>query len=111
LPGTVTSLQEVADAINRSANNTGVTASVVKDAKGQRLALVSKASGAAGNLTVTGAAAFNAGVEGKNAVLNVDGVPIESATNTVSGALTGVDLKLSGADEKTVVQIGIASDT
>ncbi len=111
LPATVKTLQDVADAINQSADNTGVTASVVTDAHGQRLTLVSNASGADGNLTVTGAATFNQGVEGKNALVNVDGVPIENATNTVSGALNGVDLQLSSADQNTVVQIGIAPDT
>jgi flagellar hook-associated protein 2 len=111
LPGTITNLQDAANAINRSAQNTGVTASVVNDANGQRLTLVSKSSGKDGNLTVTGAATFHQGVEGKNALLNVDGVPVESATNTVSGALTGVDLLLSSADQDTVVQIGIAPDT
>ena len=111
LPSTVKSLQAVADAINQSAQNTGVTASVVTDANGQRLALVSKSSGKDGNLTVSGAATFHQGMEGKNALVTVDGVPVESATNTVSGALTGVDLQLSGADKDTVVQIGIAPDT
>jgi flagellar hook-associated protein 2 len=50
-------------------------------------------------------------VEGKNSLGSVDGVPFENATNTVSGALTGVDLQLSGSDKNTVVQIGIAPDT
>ena len=111
LPATVKSLQEAANAINQSVENTGVTASVVTDANGQRLALVSKSSGRDGNLTVSGAATFHQGVEGKNALANVDGVPIENATNTISGALTGVDLQLSGADKNTVVQIDISPDT
>jgi len=111
LPDTIKTLQDVADAINQSADNTGVTASVVQDANGQRLALVSTSSGAAGNLTVTGDVTFHQGVEGQDALLSVDGVPVDSATNTVSGVLTGVDLQLSGADKNTVVQIGINPDT
>lgn len=111
LPDTLTNLQDVADAVNESANNTGVTASVVTDARGQRLALVSRSSGADGNLTVTGAVTFYQGVEGKDALGSVDGVPFDSATNILSGVLTGVDLQLSGADPNSTVQIGIAPDT
>lgn len=111
LPSTVKTLQDVADAINQSAQNTGVKASVVTDATGQRLALVSKTSGEGGNLTVTGGVSFHQGVEGKDALGSVDGVPFDSATNTLSGVLTGVDLQLSGADKNAVVQIGIAPDT
>jgi flagellar hook-associated protein 2 len=111
IPDTIKTLQDVADAINGSANNTGVTASVITDANGQRLALVSKTSGKDGNLTVTGAVNFTQGVEGKSANLTVDGVPIESTTNTVTGALQGVDLVLSGSDPNTTVHIGVTPDT
>jgi flagellar hook-associated protein 2 len=111
LPATISSLQDVADAINRSADNTGVTASVITDANGQRLALVSRTSGEAGNLTVTGAATFNQGVAGQDALLTVDGVPIDSATNSVGGAVPGVNLQLNNADPKTTVQIGVTPDT
>jgi len=111
LPATVKTLQDVADAINQSAQNTGVKASVVTDATGQRLALVSKTSGEGGNLTVTGGVSFHQGVEGKDALGSVDGVPFDSAANTLTGVLTGVDLQLSGADKNTVVQIGIEPDT
>ena len=111
LPDTIKTLQDVADAINGSTDNTGVTASVISDANGQRLALVSKTSGEDGNLTVSGAVNFTQGVKGQNAMLAVDGVPIESTSNTVTGALTGVDLTLSGSDPNTKVQIGITPDT
>lgn len=111
LPNSIKTLQDVADAINGSAGNTGVTASVISDANGQRLALVSNSSGKDGNLTVTGAVNFTQGVKGQNATLTVDGVPIESTSNTVSGALTGVDLTLLGSDPNTKVQIGITPDT
>lgn len=107
----VKTLQDVADAINSSKDNSGVTASVVTDAKGQRLALVSKSSGKDGNLTVSGGVTFHQGVEGKNATMTVDGVPVESATNTVTGALCGITFQLTGADSETKIQIGIASDT
>lgn len=111
LAGDFKGLQDVADAINKSASNTGVTASVVSDAKGERIALVSKSSGADGNLTVSGPVTFHQGVEGKNALLRVDGVPVENATNTITGALSGITLQLSSADPETTVQVDIAPDT
>ena len=54
VPSGDNTLQQVADYINSS--NYGVTANVVTDAQGSRLALVSKTSGVAGNLTVTSTA-------------------------------------------------------
>jgi len=111
LPNPVKTLQDVADAINSSAGNTGVTASVITDASGQRLTLVSKNSGAAGNLTVRGAVTFNQGVAGKDALLTVDGVPVDSASNTVTGAVTGLTFLATGADPNTTVQIGVTPDT
>jgi flagellar hook-associated protein 2 len=111
LPGTIKSLQDVADAINNSAQNTGVTASVMTDATGQRLALVSKSSGAAGNLTVSGGVTFHQGEAGQDAILTVDGLPVDSASNTVTGAVTGVTFTIAGADPKTTVQIGITPDS
>lgn len=111
LPNTIKTLQDVADAINGSANNTGVTASVQNDTNGQRLVLVSKASGAAGNLTVTGGVNFNQGVAGVDATGSVDGVPFDSASNTLTGVISGVSLQLESGAPGTTVQIGIAPDT
>ncbi len=81
------------------------------DAKGQRLVLVSKASGAAGNLTATGTVNFNQGVEGLDATGTVDGVPFDSASNTLTGVITGVSLQLESDAPDTTVQIGISPDT
>ena len=55
IPSTDTTLQQAASYIN--SGSYGVTASVVTDSDGSRLALTSKTSGAAGNLTVTSSAA------------------------------------------------------
>ena len=109
LPSTIKTLQDVANAINNSAQNTGVTASVVNDAGGQRLTLMSKSSGLAGNLTVSGAVSFRQGEPGQDALLNIDGIPYDSASNTVTGA-DGVTYTVTGADKNTTVQIGVAPD-
>jgi len=102
-----TTLAGIASYIN-SNSNLGFTATVVQDAGGARLALVSNTSGAPGNLTVTGSlsytdstgaaqtASFHQGVQGTNASLTVDGIPVSSTTNTISNAINGVTLTLNG---------------
>jgi flagellar hook-associated protein 2 len=76
----------------------GVTASVVTDAGGARLALYSQSTGTPGALAITNndtALTFNAPIGGTNASLTIDGVPLSSTTNTVSGAIEGVTLNLA----------------
>jgi flagellar hook-associated protein 2 len=110
IPSGDNTLQQVADYINSS--NYGVTANVVTDAQGSRLALVSKTSGAAGNLTVTSSAVnFTQGTAGVDARLTVDGVPIDSSTNTVTSALPGVTLNLASGVPDTPVAINVAADS
>ena len=110
IPSGDNTLQQAADYINSS--NYGVTANVATDAQGSRLVLVSKTSGAAGNLTVTSSALnFNQGTAGVDAQLNVDGVPIDSSTNTVTSALPGVTLNLASASPNTQVTVSVAADT
>jgi flagellar hook-associated protein 2 len=110
-------LTKIAAAINTQ--TTAVRASVINDANGARLAFVSAASGAPGNLAVTGslhrsdttAINFNQAVAGLNAVLTVDSVPISSTTNTVSNVINGVTLNLTGATGNTPVTLTVAPDT
>lgn len=110
VPAGDNSLQQVASYINSSSY--GVTATVVTDAQGSRLALTSKTSGAAGNLTVTSTALnFHQGTAGVNAQLTVDGVPMDSATNTITTALPGVTLDLANTAPGTPVTITVAADT
>ena len=113
---TVDSSNDTLDGLAASINNLaiGVSASVVNDANGARLTLVSNASGAANDLTVTnetGGLSFTKGSTGTNASLTVDGVPISSASNVVTGAVAGLTLNLVGADPNTQVQVGIAPDS
>ncbi|MBZ5697837.1 MAG: flagellar filament capping protein FliD [Acidobacteriia bacterium] len=110
-------LTQIAAAINNQ--TTAVQASVVQDANGARLAIVSTASGAPGDLAVTGslhqidatAINFHQAVAGLNAVLTVDGVPISSATNTVSNVINGVTLNLTASTGSTPVTLTVAPDT
>jgi len=100
-------LSDLASAINSA--NLGVSANVLTDANGSRLSLVSGTSGSAGQQTVTsnltdanadttknptGALNYNATVTGLNANLTIDGVPLTSASNTVTNLIPGVTFQL-----------------
>jgi len=109
IPTSDTTLQDAASYIN--SGGYGVTASVVTDSVGSRLVLNSNTSGAAGNLTVTSSATDFTTTAGVDAELTVDGVPVDSSTNTVTGAIPGVTLSLGAADPNTPVLISVEPDT
>jgi flagellar hook-associated protein 2 len=110
-------LSTLAAAINSA--GAGVTASVISDSSGSRLSLVSGTSGSAGQLTVTSALsdatkgvnlANNTGTPGADASLNVDGIALTSASNTVSTAIPGVTFQLLAADVGSPVQVEITNN-
>jgi flagellar hook-associated protein 2 len=122
-------LADVASAINSA--NLGLTANVLADSSGSQLSLVSGTSGADGKLTVasaltdannvtatntTGTLNYNVGVTGEDASLTIDGVPLTSASNTVSNLIPGVTFQLlaPSAEESgntlEQVQVVIAND-
>ncbi len=104
-------LNKLAASIN--SQNLGVSASVVNDANGARLALVSNSTGAPGDLTVSGNTTglnFTKAVTGSNASLTVDGIPISSTTGTVTGVIPGVTLQL-GSPSASPVSLTIGADT
>ena len=105
-------LKIAVDTINSA--KLGVTASLVSDASGTRLVLVSNTSGSAGDLTIVSSPAslaLHTGTAGQNAKLTVDGVPIESATNDVSGAIPGMMLHLNGDTTGLPARLSISRDT
>ena len=91
----VNTLDQLATSIN--SQNLGVNASVITDSTGSRLALVAAASGKAADFSVTtqSGLTFKHGVTGGDASLEVDGVPITSSSNTVTGAIAGLTLNLT----------------
>jgi flagellar hook-associated protein 2 len=110
----VNTLSDLAKAINSS--GVGVNASVVSDANGDRLALVSQTTGSAADFTVSSSdptfSMTRAGDPATNASLTVDGIPISSATNTISGAIAGLTLNLTGTTTpNNPATVTIASDT
>lgn len=123
-------LAEVRDMVN--AANAGITASVLSDASGARLVFNSAASGAANGFRVSvtdtdgnnvdasglSALAYNPAVgvvtmaqalAAANAAALVNGVPVSSATNTLTNLVEGMTLTLNRTTS-TAVQITTAAD-
>lgn len=106
-----TTLDSLASYIN--SQDDGVTATVITDANGARLSLVSNTSGAPGDLTISNNSTgltFNKTVTGTNSSINVDGVPLNTTSNTVTGAIPNVTLSLTGTSASPVT-VTIGSDT
>jgi flagellar hook-associated protein 2 len=107
-------LAEVRDKIN--AANAGVTATVINDASGARLAIRSKDSGAENGFRISAAETSDDGVAANglsalafdarsaspmalnqraaNALATINGIDVESASNTLANVSDGVTLKL-----------------
>jgi flagellar hook-associated protein 2 len=114
--GSNDTLTTLASSINSQSatNNWGITASVVTDASGARLAIYSQSTGSSGTLattTNTTALAFEPPVGGTNADITVNGIPYSSTTNAVTGAIPGVTLNLLSAFAGTQVQVAVGADT
>ena len=122
--GSNDTLNTLASYINTqsTANNWGVTATVVPDSNGFHLSIASTAKGPAGalaitsntNTTLTAAAnpatnlTFNAPVGGTNANLTIDGIPFSSTTNTLTpSTIPGVTLNLAAASPGETVQLAV----
>ena len=106
-------LNGVAAAINKVAG--GVKASVLGTSTSARLVLQSSATGSSQAFTVAGTGALaqfsytssTPGTEtsaetAADAQFSVNGVPVTSATNTVSSAISGVTLTLAGKGSSTI---------
>jgi len=105
-------LSTLASTINSM--NLGVTANVITDANGARLAMVANNSGAASDISVsadTTGLNFTKAVTGANASLTVDGVPVSSATNSVTGVVPGVTFNLVGSAPGSEVTVSVAASS
>ena len=106
----VDTLNQVASYINGL--NAGVTANVVTDATGSRLAIMSNSSGAANDVAISDATGLNftRAALGGDASLTVDGIPVDSASNTVTGVVPGVTFNLITAAPDSPVNISTTQD-
>lgn len=122
-------VNDIASKINGT--NAGVTASVLKDASGERLLLRSKSTGlesgfrlsvmeggdtdiaSAGNTDATGLSRLVAGSTvtqvAANATAKVNGIPVSSATNTFENTISGVTFKAEQVNTAPI-EIGVAKD-
>lgn len=98
LDSTNNSLVGLQNAINSSASNYGVTASILNNGTTNKLVISANNSGLANSVTLGGTLATSLASTttqaATDASLNVDGVPITSTSNTVSNVLPGVTLTL-----------------
>lgn len=118
-------LADVRDKLN-AASGAGVTAAIVRDANGTRLTLTSKTTGetSAMQVTTTGGdldrlaynppASTGTGMGQTQAATNanamINGLPIESESNTLSNVLDGLTLTLS-KPTTTPVSVAVSTDT
>ncbi|HHN74395.1 MAG TPA: hypothetical protein ENK10_04125 [Acidobacteria bacterium] len=108
------SLQAVADEINNA--DEGVIATIVNDGTDDILIVRSEKTGAAKGMTISDTTNLNLDASGnvlqaaQDAQLDVDGVSITSASNSVTGAIQGVTLSLTGATTSTVT-LNVTEDT
>jgi flagellar hook-associated protein 2 len=122
VPITVDATNNTLDGLAKTINaaSAGVTASVITDSNGARLSIQSSTSGAAGEVIVSPFAAtagatapqlsFTEAIVGKNASLQVDGIPISSSSNKVQNVIPGVTLNLQ-AVTTAPVSLSVTPDT
>jgi flagellar hook-associated protein 2 len=125
IQGVNDTLNTLASDINTqsTANNWGVTASVVTDSGGAHLQITSQTAGSAGTLAFanntttltanppTSLLTFLAPTGGTNSSLTINGVPFSSTNNTVTGAIQGVTLNLVSQAPGSPVDLTVGPDT
>ena len=118
------SLSEVAKAINDS--DAGVTATVINGEDGAQLVVTSEETGEINQIKITSTISglgfdpddlsasgnLTQSVEAKNAILKIDGITIADTTsNTVTDAISGVTLTLTGTNDGDPTKLVISNDT
>ena len=98
-------------------NPLGLTATATTDSSGNTNLTIADTTGSTPftvnepSASTSGSAfSFTQAVQGANASLTVDGVPIVSASNTVTGSIPGVTLSLLGAAPGSQITLTVASD-
>lgn len=93
-----TTLQQARDSINSQLQSKGVTANIVTDASGSRLVFSSTKMGAGTELTLGGSSDLAVDTKTiavpQNAKYKLDGLELESASNSVTDAVSGVNIEL-----------------
>jgi flagellar hook-associated protein 2 len=120
IDSTNNSLAGIAAAINSAPNNPGVSASIITTTGGSRLVLTGTSTGAANTITVTpsggdgglSSLAFTQTRAPQDASFSINRFAATSASNVVSGAITGVTINLQQASAaNTPTTLTISPDT
>lgn len=125
--GAGATLQSVRDQINKEMSVNGISANIVNEAGGSRLVLSSTTTGSNTDISLTNIPELE--IDGKtqlsgtgsgfitakaqDAVLTIDGLTVKSATNTVSNAISGMTLELTGVTPKpdgAATKVTVAAD-
>ena len=114
VPGGAT-LQEVRESINTQLSAQGISANVLSDANGARLVIGSNTTGVDTDITLSGdselAQGYDKGTPAQNAKYTIDGIAMESTSNKVTSAISGVSLELLAKDKDKPITISVASNT
>lgn len=94
-------LQQVRDSINSQFSSAGLSANILTDSTGSRLVMTSTNTGAGTDITIGGNSGLEVGTSvlggaPQNAKYTIDGTAQESKSNTLTDALSGVSIKLTG---------------
>ncbi|WP_051749034.1 flagellar filament capping protein FliD [Nevskia soli] len=113
LDGTNDTLSGLASAINGASDNSGVSATIVNGSGGSYLLLSATQTGIANAVSVASSApiGFSSIQSASDASGTIDGLPFDSASNTISNVLTGVTLSLASAAPNTTQTLTIGADT
>ncbi|WP_312933247.1 flagellar filament capping protein FliD [Stutzerimonas nitrititolerans] len=122
------SLTQVKDALNAALKDSGVSANLLTDpSTGKtRLVMSSSNTGEGKDVSITASAELEAFTiktankataeeggwleQAQNAKFSIDGLPLESATNKVEGAIPDVTLDLVAADKDKSITVTVAQD-
>ncbi len=112
-----TTLNELASAINADANNGGnVTATVLDDGTDFHLVLQGTETGTENDLTITESAGLAGFIDpalssdAQDSIVNVLGIDVTRASNSVTDAVAGITFELQDADAATTVEVTVAED-
>jgi len=114
----LTTIRDKINALNTGENPAGVTASIIAVSDSSYyLTLTSKTTGTDGfsiSDSSSGSILAQFGfttTAGKDAIIEIDDLEITRSSNTITDAIEGVTLKLTGADENAEITLDVKRDT
>lgn len=104
-------LADLRDAINKSGDNPGVTATLINESGGTRLMLTSSQAGTESQITVNSSLlSFSENQAASDAHVRIDGFDVFSQSNTIDKAIDGVSINLLKAEAGTTATLNVDAD-